>query len=41
MPVYLRKWYYRKLVEIKKEEQKQIDKAKSKSKTPSSSKFKR
>ena len=33
MPVYLRNFYYRELLNIKKEEKKQMDKASKKSKT--------
>ena len=31
MPIYLRKFYYNKLLDVKKEEKKQIDKATKKS----------
>jgi hypothetical protein len=34
MPVYLRNFYLKTLVKVKKEEQNQIEKSKSKAKTP-------
>ena len=33
MPVYLRNFYYKKLVDAKKEEQKEVEKAQSKAKS--------
>jgi hypothetical protein len=44
MPVYLRKFYFRKLIETKDEEKKQMDKSNKSTKTPGKfnpSRFKR
>ena len=41
MPVYLRKFYIRELIEYKQEEKKQIDEAQKKSKIKSPPRFKR
>jgi hypothetical protein len=39
MPIYLRKFYSKKLLKVKKEEQKQMDKATKKSPKPNIPKF--
>jgi len=41
MPTYLRKFYYRKLVDTKKKENEQIQKAQRSSKIPTNPRFKR
>jgi len=39
MPIYLRKFYFNKLLDVKKEEKKQIDKANKKSSKPNIPRF--
>jgi len=39
MPIYLRKFYFNKLLEVKKEEKKQIDKATKKAPKPNIPRF--
>ena len=41
MPIYLRKFYFRELIELKEGEKKKIDEAQKKSKTKSPPRFKR